>query len=259
MYERERVLVLLDLEPRPGCLRTTAEVGSRWSALVIGAYDGWHALPTWRVHAPTVYGRMTGLGRRRGYRMRSRVSLRKTGNARMIRMSQPESHDDHFQLRLGLFVLGALPLDEHLAVEEHVAQCPSCRAECDELSEVPALLSLLSEEDIRTLAEEFAPARGRRGVAADSPPVTALVFSDLSPPSTPHRRPKYDISGPRRQAGRTRGVRRRVAAALPSGGRRRLVLAAIMVTLAAGVGMGAWLQTSGAEPAQQFRAQRCER
>lgn len=68
----------------------------------------------------------------------------------------PEERDE-FQLLLGLFVLGALPLDEHLEVDQHLAGCGPCRAECDELGELPGLLSLLSEDDVRGLVPEPEP------------------------------------------------------------------------------------------------------
>jgi anti-sigma factor RsiW len=163
-------------------------------------------------------------------------------------MSQLGSRDDHFH-RLGLFVLGALPLDEHLAVEEHVAQCPRCQAECDELSEVPAFLSVLSEEDIRMLAEEFAPERDTPPVPKRHPVVDRSAgLVRPAPPSMPTRSSRPGDSPPGRHARPRRSVRDRVAASLPPGGRGRLVVAAIMVTLAVGIGIGTWLQTSGSGP-----------
>jgi anti-sigma factor RsiW len=106
-------------------------------------------------------------------------------------MSQPEARDD-FQLQLGLFVVGALPLDEHLAVEDHLAQCAACRAECDELSEVPALLSLLSDDGIRTLTDEFSPVDQRRQPVSEDPPFAPDSRSAASvrrpqPANRPHR------------------------------------------------------------------------
>jgi hypothetical protein len=84
----------------------------------------------------------------------------------MMTATQPSSsRNDEFRLQLGLFVLAALPLDEHLEVEQHLTECADCRAECHELSDVPAMFSSLSAEDMRALADEFAPAsrRERRG------------------------------------------------------------------------------------------------
>jgi hypothetical protein len=144
-------------------------------------------------------------------------------------MSQPGSCDEHFRHSLGLFTLGALPLDEHLAVEVHLAQCAACRRECDELSDVPALLSLLSEEDIRALAVEFAPVERSGGSVCAGPPLVAAG------------------NGGRRaepRAGRGRGGRGRLAGSPSSTGRGRLLVAAITITLSVGVGIGAWLQAS---------------
>jgi hypothetical protein len=164
-------------------------------------------------------------------------------------MSQPGSRDGHVQLRLGVFVLGALPLDEHLAVEEHLAQCALCRAECDELSEVPAFLSLLSEEDVRLLADEFAPLERETAPVPADPPFAAAGPSTGSvrqtPPTIAPRGAKRAGLGPVRPAGVGRGVPRRVAASLSYGGRGRLLVAGIMITLVVGVGIGTWLQASG--------------
>lgn len=62
-------------------------------------------------------------------------------------MSQLGSCDDEFQLRLGLFALGALRPDEHRAMEAHLTQCGRCQAEHDEFQEVVEVLALLSDED----------------------------------------------------------------------------------------------------------------
>jgi hypothetical protein len=109
--------------------------------------------------------------------------------------------------------LGALPLDEYLDVEQHLAECADCRAECDELSDVPAMLSSLSTEDMRALADEFAP---------------------------PERRePRTWLSG-------TRADRLRARMSVPAlrGVRPRILAAAAAITLILGVGIGAWLQLS---------------
>jgi anti-sigma factor RsiW len=48
----------------------------------------------------------------------------------------PRTHD------VGVFLLGALPPDEHAAFEAHLADCATCRAERDALGDLPALLAL---------------------------------------------------------------------------------------------------------------------
>lgn len=51
-------------------------------------------------------------------------------------MTCPQMHD------VGVFLLGALPADEHDAFEAHLAGCAICRAERDALGDLPALLAL---------------------------------------------------------------------------------------------------------------------
>ena len=165
-------------------------------------------------------------------------------------MSQPGSRDDHFE-RLGPFVLGALPLDEHLAVEEHVAQCPHCQVVCSELSEGPAILSTLAEEDVRTLRVEFASQRNGR-TTTTHPPFAAAERSAAvvrqAPPSMPRRSSRPDGSPPGHRPRHGRSIRNRVAASLPSGARGRVLLASIVVTLALGIGIGTWVQISANGP-----------
>jgi anti-sigma factor RsiW len=90
------------------------------------------------------------------------------------RMTTPGNADGHVQHDLGLYVLGALPQVERVAVEEHLRRCAACRAECAELEQVPAYLGLLSLAEVDGLAstrpepEVTAPAsvpRSRPGTA----------------------------------------------------------------------------------------------
>jgi anti-sigma factor RsiW len=128
----------------------------------------------------------------------------------------PEARDE-FQLRLGLLVLGALPLDEHLEVDQHLADCEGCRTECEELGELPGMLSLLSEDDLRGLLPGPVP-RPRR-VSQRAP---------LRPP------------GPGR-------VIRLPAGRRPawSGTRLRVAAAAAVVVVGLGAGAGFWLRGAG--------------
>jgi anti-sigma factor RsiW len=48
---------------------------------------------------------------------------------------------------LGVLVLGGLSGQEELLVRTHLAGCPRCQAEYEELAEVPALLDLLTPEE----------------------------------------------------------------------------------------------------------------
>jgi hypothetical protein len=69
-------------------------------------------------------------------------------------MSQPEGGDEHVQLGLGLYVLGALSVHEAAEIEGHLARCASCRDECDQLAEVRAFLAL-ADEDAGAIIDEF--------------------------------------------------------------------------------------------------------
>ncbi|MEV7966553.1 zf-HC2 domain-containing protein [Sphaerisporangium sp. NPDC088356] len=56
------------------------------------------------------------------------------------------------RMSLGAYMLGALDADEMVQVEAHLATCPDCRAELDEISGLSALLARVSEEDIEQAA-----------------------------------------------------------------------------------------------------------
>jgi anti-sigma factor RsiW len=81
-------------------------------------------------------------------------------------MTQPPVGHEQLQLQLGLYELGALSAGEAEVVEQHLAACADCQRQGEELSEVLALLSLLSTEDVRAIADEFtarpSPSPGRR-------------------------------------------------------------------------------------------------
>lgn len=53
----------------------------------------------------------------------------------------PRAHD------VGAYLLGALPDDEHAAFEAHLPGCADCRAEVDELGDLPDLLALADAPD----------------------------------------------------------------------------------------------------------------
>jgi predicted anti-sigma-YlaC factor YlaD len=145
-------------------------------------------------------------------------------------MSQIASGDEHVRLWLGLYVLGALSTQEHAVVAEHLDRCAQCQAESDELAQVPAFLSLLSDEDVRILADEF----GTPDLLDREDSFDAL---DPVPPPPSIPRSLSPVSFPRKL--------RNLTGAARSG---RLVLAALMVTLVAGIGIGVWLQASSSGP-----------
>ncbi len=47
---------------------------------------------------------------------------------------------------LGAYLLGGLSEHEEFSVRAHLHRCAACRAEYDELAEVPPLLDLLAED-----------------------------------------------------------------------------------------------------------------
>jgi hypothetical protein len=79
----------------------------------------------------------------------------------------PPSHD--LQFDLGAYVLGALTPDEREVIDAHLASCPTCTAEMDEMSRLPVLLDLLPEDEVAAMgtgADHPAPDLVDRVVAA---------------------------------------------------------------------------------------------
>ncbi len=77
-------------------------------------------------------------------------------------MSSPRIGCAVARLDLGAFVLGALDEGEAQQVRAHVATCPRCRAEYDELAGLPGFLARLTEPEARAsgvAAAGVAPAR----------------------------------------------------------------------------------------------------
>lgn len=68
-------------------------------------------------------------------------------------------NDDHRELReaLGLYVLGRLPADEEVQVRAHLDGCRECRGQADELAPMPELLSRVDPE---RLSPQIAPSAG---------------------------------------------------------------------------------------------------
>jgi anti-sigma factor RsiW len=53
----------------------------------------------------------------------------------------------HIRVLLGVYVLGGLRGQQEARVSAHLAGCDRCRAEYEELAEVPAFLDLIRDED----------------------------------------------------------------------------------------------------------------
>jgi Putative zinc-finger len=176
-------------------------------------------------------------------------------------MTQPPNADEHVQLQLGLYVLGALTPEEHIAVDEHLARCAQCSAESEELAEVPPFLALITADDVDELTREPRPPtpfRGRpvrtvpaRATAATRAPVTGDPA--LDGPAGPNGEPDRG-TGPGRPARPTNRPSTPTPAGRPgrrsrgAGSRSRLVLSAIAVALVVGVAIGVWLRSSDPVP-----------
>jgi hypothetical protein len=52
-----------------------------------------------------------------------------------------------FRMLLGVYSIGALPVDEIVPLEGHLVHCHACLAECAELTQAAAALALLPDED----------------------------------------------------------------------------------------------------------------
>jgi predicted anti-sigma-YlaC factor YlaD len=76
-------------------------------------------------------------------------------------MTQSSPACGRLRILLGAFVLGGLRGREEALVKAHLAGCAQCRAEYQELAEVPALLDLITAEkaaDAGELPDQEGPA-----------------------------------------------------------------------------------------------------
>jgi hypothetical protein len=76
------------------------------------------------------------------------------------------------RILLGVYVLGGLRGAQEARVATHLAGCARCRAEYEELAEVPALLDMLTSEEATGGGELPAPAEGA-GESAEEPATQA--------------------------------------------------------------------------------------
>ena len=70
---------------------------------------------------------------------------------------------------LGAYVLGALPPDERLQFEQHLAGCPICAAELAEFAGLPAVLDRVRPEDLQLQPMTPSPGLYDRVAAAARP------------------------------------------------------------------------------------------
>jgi predicted anti-sigma-YlaC factor YlaD len=85
---------------------------------------------------------------------------------------------------LGVYILGGLRGHQETRVRAHLSYCARCRAEYDELAEVPALLDLITAEE----AAEPTGLRGQAPVVDERIKKSAVQASDAAGLPLPHRR-----------------------------------------------------------------------
>jgi hypothetical protein len=88
----------------------------------------------------------------------------------------PAAEHDRLRTDLAGYVLGGLSVDEQVAVEAHLTECESCRAELAQLEPIPVLLDLALDADTATALPEDAgiPAAPEPAAAALAPPPPAF-------------------------------------------------------------------------------------
>lgn len=121
-------------------------------------------------------------------------------------MNQTELH----QL-LGAYLLGGLDPADAALFEQHLATCPDCRQELDELASLPALLDAIPVPDAVALGATAAAAAGREPEAPAPVPVPRRLLDELS--------------------ARRRKVRRRWSAAVAAAAAACLVLGVVSAPL----------------------------
>lgn len=152
-------------------------------------------------------------------------------------MNEEEFHP--WLAELGAYVVGALEPDEAEAMRRHLATCPVCQAEYQDLNSSAALLAEVPAEAFEAVGGLGAhpdPAgwerlRGRAGLVTPRPAVPRRAWKPDATPPVPHARP--------RSRSRLRWPSRPGASAALSG--------ALVAVAATGVFVG--VQTAGSSPA----------
>jgi anti-sigma factor RsiW len=85
---------------------------------------------------------------------------------------------------LGVYILGGLRGHQETRVRAHLSYCARCRAEYEELAEVPALLDLITAEEA---AEPMGPP-GQAPAVGERITKSAEQASDTAGAQLPHRR-----------------------------------------------------------------------
>ncbi|MFC7620318.1 anti-sigma factor family protein [Microlunatus sp. GCM10028923] len=94
---------------------------------------------------------------------------------------------DQARLSLAAHLFGAIDPAEGAEVEQHVRDCPSCRAELDDLAELPPLLDRLTPADIARLEHGFADEDAPAPTVTDLRPAPELLDRLLASAVRRHR------------------------------------------------------------------------
>jgi anti-sigma factor RsiW len=172
--------------------------------------------------------------------------------------------DQH--LRLGQYLVGALPAAEREAFETHLARCRECLAEAERLEPMLDMLALVPPEEAHALVEAYAPPEAPgtpRRTPNPAPRATEAVASPVRPrptgtsghrdSTTPPR-----TGGPRGSATPARGAAPRAPSGRPKGGTRPgksrrnglLIGALALVLVISGIGLGWSILRGDGTPAQ---------
>jgi predicted anti-sigma-YlaC factor YlaD len=96
----------------------------------------------------------------------------------------------HIKILLGVYVLGGLRGHQETQVSEHLARCAQCRAEYQELAEVPALLDMITGEEAARTQSLPDQAAALEGAAEPAAPEAAAPDAGAGVPGLlPLRRP----------------------------------------------------------------------
>jgi hypothetical protein len=86
---------------------------------------------------------------------------------------------------LGVYVLGGLRGRQEARVRTHLLRCTRCRADYEELAEVPALLDLINSEEAASAGTPAGPAAlSRAGIQGPGPQAgTEGTAAEVPPPA----------------------------------------------------------------------------
>ena len=114
------------------------------------------------------------------------------GAAMTAGSESPAAEHDRLRTDLAGYVLGGLTAAEQAAVEAHLAECESCRAELTQLDPIPVLLEIALDAETASALPDAAPLADASGVAvatatAPTPPPPLAPPSASTAPTRRHR------------------------------------------------------------------------